>query len=1233
LGAAASAQSVSTDDTALFSTAVAPNVVLLVDNSGSMNNVVWHPAFDFDVIPACNKWDNDDTSVTFSSETTASFNSSEVAAGCKNDSRVIFLDPEVTTATPSEPTRWHGRYLNWYHSAAADPYVADIQSTTNGSISSCLQLELPPPYTYPKYRRSRIAAARLILHDVICRANQTGAVRFGIARFRDGYSGDPQGGFMITEVDDYTPSHAAELQSKIDALAGYAWTPLAETLYTIYSYFMSRTDADRPCGIGDPTCASVGSDPEVRFDQYDLDLNGNTTTSLLDDPMYDSASGLLLECRKNFVIILTDGEPSKDDFDSMERTRFQTKLIGDYVSDIAQPYPENFNHPGPGSPETLPFDATYHSELASGTYGHDDDVENNYETALYLDDVAGFMHGTDFRPDIDNDQTIDVYTVGFSTSPYANAVLQKAADSGGGTFYFSNNAEELADAISSALSSIITKSQQFTAASVPASRASDGNAFFTSYFVPLEGAFWEGHLKQFEFNATGEIRDAQNPSECALDDPNSTDPVTGPCQQGPLKLSAPGYWDAATEIPPATEGGSGRKLYTSIGEGTRAAGAPVDKPTTFVEANLSAADLNVGSGTGQTPVLDFDGVDGFDATAPGVDADSVADDLVAYARGCDFGSDPCDERGTPSAPRLLADIFHSNPIVVGPPSSSVNNSSYHAFAENYKTRSKVIYAGSNGGFVHGFDAGDWQTSATTEVPYPPGYDRGSGAERMGFMSYAARQNLPSLPLQTEKAYFMDGSQQAADVWLYPNATAVPASASEWHTAMIGGMRQGGRVVWALDVTDPDGAYSQPEYPGYLWEFPCEASSCDALRPLMGETWSHPIITRVRVTVDGAAPAGAPGYDRWVAIFGGGYDVCGDPHSLVYGQTASGEPCENNVAGRAIFMVDIATGEVLAKKVYSASSGDYTQEMEYAIASRPAVFDLNFDGYADVIYIGDLGGNLWKWVIDDIVEDPIHTSGTPDTDPDEWEFVRLFEGVECPDGTGADQCDGTRRKSFFEPPTGALLHGSLFLAFGSGERQNLEYLGDASTDLENNRYYMLRDADPYEHLSSAPLDTSARFDDAPSSLDFVDVTNVSGCAPPAPPAVGYYFRGDDGEKFITSSLIFLGSVFTGSYYPSDPATPCESGGTAYFYGFDLFCGEGVLPPSGAPEDPPERRVQIGTGLPNAPRMSVGPLEDQDPGGPGNCGNTALGLSSSGEVFGFEAECIPNRGVRVKSWRED
>ena len=60
--------------------------------------------------------------------------------------------------------------------------------------------------------------------------------------------------------------------------------------------------------------------------------------------------------------------------------------------------------------------------------------------------------------------------------------------------------------------------------------------------------------------------------------------------------------------------------------------------------------------------------------------------------------------------------------------------------------------------------------------------------------------------------------------------------------------------------------------------------------------------------------------------------------------------------------------------------------------------MNFDGYADVVYIGDLGGNLWKWVITAPGDDPINNT-TQDNDPDQpdWPFRRIFRA-----GTSLEQ---------------------------------------------------------------------------------------------------------------------------------------------------------------------------------------------------------------------------------------
>ena len=107
------------DDSALFSTQTPPNVLMVVDNSGSMNHIVWHPAYDPAATPTCSNWTN--TSQYF-------YSSNSTITRCGN-TRTIYEDPAI-----SGSTRYWGRYLNWYFSDAADPYVSEIASTTNGSV-------------------------------------------------------------------------------------------------------------------------------------------------------------------------------------------------------------------------------------------------------------------------------------------------------------------------------------------------------------------------------------------------------------------------------------------------------------------------------------------------------------------------------------------------------------------------------------------------------------------------------------------------------------------------------------------------------------------------------------------------------------------------------------------------------------------------------------------------------------------------------------------------------------------------------------------------------------------------------------------------------------------------------------------------------------------------------------------------------------------------------------------
>jgi type IV pilus assembly protein PilY1 len=1152
LAAPALAQTV--NDTALFSAVVPPNVMLLVDNSGSMNHVVWHPAYNPSAVNTCNYWNNDgnyfvdpsdgDTFPSGASDTNFRSGTYTISSsGCVSAPREIFHDPAVWAK--GIDTRWSGHYLNWYFSAANAVAAAEIALNNNGNLSACLG-----GGTFSRYKRARVTAAKTVLREVICQVNAAGAVRFGLAQFRrSGSSGDPNGGFVAVPINDYSSTytlngvsrtHGEHLDFVIDDLTGESWTPLSESLFQVYTYFHGRSVTQRPAP------AVSGTFPKY---EYDTSLSTSSTNV---GGLYSTAgaptvpdSPVQWDCQKNFVIIITDGEPTKDDFTAYSPTNTAQgygnfiNLIGDYNAD--------------GENETsIPSSCDCDSSASQGT--------------LYLDDIAKFMHEVDFRPDLadpnDIPQTIDVYTVGFTTNAFANALLDKTALVGGGQFYTSNDPDQLANDIVNAVSDIVRKSQSFTAATVPAARTASGGMFFTSRFVPSnENGFWEGHLEAWRIDVNGHIVDSSG--SCALQDPEAP----AECSAGPFRSAAVPFWDAGNRLRLTSE--ASRKLWTSLIDPMLLESEKVE----WFRPNLTPTDLTV-------TALDIPTYD-YGPYPPASNADELRDDLVAVIRGCELGTEfaSCVDR-----PWKLGDLFHSDPVVVPAPPSPLDGAGNEQFRATYADRDRRIMVGSNDGFLHSFDAGVWNSATDT-------YSPGTGDEVFGFMPYTARKKVKELPRDSgvRDFYTVDGSPRVSDVWFYSSATNDNqlTNGTEWRTVLVSGMRQGGYQYFALDITDParsptascpnSRSPNDTGYPCYLWEFPRE-NALVTDTAIMGETWSEPIITKIKVKVN-ANDNGGRGFDRWVAIFGTGYDKTSNPNDKANYNALS-------LAGRAIVILDVQTGEVIAKKqfdpvatalpttdpsaiTYSAANPEGS--MHYAFAATPAVYDIDSDGYADVIYAVDLGGNIWKWVIKNVGHDSVN-SAVPDYDQDSyWTFGKFFRAPSY-----LNTVTGQRWwKSFFFPPTAVLRRGNLWVALGSGERANLGFTGNPSTTADNNRFYSILDTDP---LWTGGVTTALQ------ETDLLDVTSATGC-PVISPSAGFFFVADEAEKFITPSETFSYFVLTASYIPTGASTPCTSGGSARIYGFRITCGEGLFTGPSAAASANDRSVDIGSGLPTAPQITI------------------------------------------------
>ncbi len=1167
-------------DEDIFSAQVPPNVLLMVDNSGSMNAIMEHPSFDSTTFAyTC---DFMATTGNFSSTINDDFGTSTRyvcrSSGCRLE--INSSEPGWTpTPDPSDHadngyitrtfcgqtrklytdginedygnrTWYYSEYAEWLFSIDTSDAVTLIGPAGEQKTAPQIVAEIDLPAngtnyitgdTFAKYQITRITSARDIARDVIYQTNSDcpaflgdcgvyeDRVRFGVAQFHR----SAHGGFVNAEIDAYS-SNRTLIENAITALDAATSTPLGETLFKLYTYFMPQTTSDLP----------YGQDGTTRFPKYSYRMsNGDYTTTssaIPDDPVTE-------ECQKNFVILITDGEPTSDNFgtsgsNTQGFSNFDPELIGDYA-------PDNVGDPDIGTDGT--------PEVGNPPWG-------SSAGSGYLDDIALFMQQNDCRPDYPNTtNVVDVYTVGFGTLGPVNSLLQKTADAGNGLFFSGNQAETLTQALVSSVQDIISKSQGFSAATVPAARTADGGNLYTTLFQPTSARpFWPGLLRSYKITVNGEIVDSAG--NCALTD--LADPTI--CAGGTFKpeSSAPPYWNASTAMPVAND----RNMRISL------AGAPGQIISDF-DHSITEADLGGALG----PVSSY---------PPSANVTSTTDldeAVVSFLAGCEWGTGMAagggdDFSGCVDRERLvdgnleadrLGDIFHSNPVVVGPPSAYIPEVSYLQFASDptYAQRDRMIIAGANDGFLHGFNAGVYQALTMK-------YDEGTGVEQFAFMPWGAREKVMNLAKDdaTLHPLTVDGSPAVADVWIDSNSNPYNAKlASEWKTVLVTGMREGAEHYLALDVSDPSAA----GYPGYMWEFPLESDT--SWRSYIAETWSQPVITKIRMERTNGDIE-----ELWVAIVTFGYDATSDPNNAALYNALS-------LKGRGIMMLDVETGRPVAVRKYGTVSTGDVPDMLYAIASTPGVLDYDQDGFADVIYVGDLGGNIWKWVI--------RSPGTASPSAAQlyqpnWPFRKFMDDDPTRSAIG-------HQRSFYFAPSATIVNSILHLGFGSGERSDLNCSSTLNGCNLLNRFYVVKDRDIWDNATLLPLDGRA----APAG-DLTDVTPFEDNCPVVEPA-GFYFEVVDGEKFVTNSEIFDGFFFVSTFLP-DLSNKCEPSGLSTLYGFLAKCGQGFFgPPSpSSPIAGIDRSLDLGKGMPTDARLSIAP---------GEGGNRLIISKQDGELINIDS----------------
>ena len=180
---------------------------------------------------------------------------------------------------------------------------------------------------------------------------------------------------------------------------------------------------------------------------------------------------------------------------------------------------------------------------------------------------------------------------------------------------------------------------------------------------------------------------------------------------------------------------------------------------------------------------------------------------------------------------------------------------------------------------------------------------------------------------------------------------------------------------------------------------------DVFIPELGESWSVPQFGLVKTDdsdTDGTA----------VFFIGGGYS-------------------EYNAAGRAVVAVNVLTGEVVRKftdvTAYTTDIAHTTDtNISYSVPSTVKVIDEDNNGFVDKVYVGDLGGQLWR-----IGQVSVDSGGTDLSFPDCDENINNWAGqilFRAPTYV-VDAVTYTRK--FFFPPSVTMEQGYDLVFIGTG----------------------------------------------------------------------------------------------------------------------------------------------------------------------------------------------------------
>ena len=476
-------------------------------------------------------------------------------------------------------------------------------------------------------------------------------------------------------------------------------------------------------------------------------------------------------------------------------------------------------------------------------------------------------------------------------------------------------------------------------------------------------------------------------------------------------------------------------------------------------------------------------------------------DIINYVRGADVFDEDGDSDVTENRSIITGDVLHSELSIF----------QYRYADGSSKT---MVYFGANDGMLHAvLDA----TESSGVFPTVTSH----GTEEWAFIP---PDQLPRLKEMIEGVGHQSYIDATPKIYFKDiDKDGVLDSGHGDKVILVCGARKGGTGYFALDVTDPS-------FPIYLWRInqyddsgPGWAAPTTVIAEL-GETWSEPQFGVVKTTDEDTI--GTP-----VFFVGGGYS-------------------SDNSSGKAVFAVDVLTGAVVKK---------FSIGMNYSFPSSVLVIDENDNGFVDKVYVGDIGGQMWRF------------SSFVDSGGKSLSFPNCNENIHSWTGQVFFKTDNNNSRKFFYPPCVTLEKGYDMVFLGTGDRENA---------CCNNRNNACSFTGP--DIIAAVKETHS-LTTIIGKRDLADITDPRGTPSDLLSGKGWYIRLVDdsgnavGEKVLAEGTVFYKTFYITTFTPNNDSD--VPGGDGKLYALSYLSGAAVLDFND--DSNLERMLNIGRGIPSKP----------------------------------------------------